>query len=319
MLSAFHSNRPLVLVFLPLLVACFALLNVYFPYHLPDHSHFGIWGSWDGQDSLISKILAPSIVFLNALLLNLGFNRNEFMERNNYLVSLLYVVFASYFHSFYFLDGFGLIQLLFVLILFQISKLNQNTDAKKQAFNMAFLTGLAGSIYPAFFIAFPFLFWILWVFRPFILREGLLMITGFFIPLLYARIYLSVYHINLSPEEYTSTSEEKLLVDVIVVAVVTFILILLGLKTLFKKINQGSIRLRKLYGILLMLGILVMGLTVIEYVFYNKIQVLMLAYVLLMFVLPFAFGDKSPRKAASFFFYIGFLFSIGKFFLAFLL
>ena len=51
---------------------------------------------------------------------------------------------------------------------------------------------------------------------------------------------------------------------------------------------------------------------------YDKIQSLSLIFILLMFVLPFAFGIKKPGASARVIFYVCFFYSVGKFFIPFI-
>lgn len=240
------------------------------------------------------------------------------MERNNYIVSLLYVVFMSFFHSFYFIDGLAIAQLFMILVLQQIFWLNQNEDARKRAFNIAFLAGIAVTFYPLLLISLPILFWIIWVFRPFMIRESLLMIIGFVIPLIYARVYGLFFIDELNPKDFSSGSSEKQMVDMLTLAFLVASFGLLSLKRVLLKIQQGSIRLRKQFSVIYMIFFLVAGILAIEYFVYNKVQSLSLIFIILMFILPFAFGIKKPGASARFIFYVCFFYSVGKFFIPFI-
>jgi len=303
---------------LPFIIAGFVILNILFPHHLPEETRLGLWGSFALKQQWASMILAPAVIFINAILLNGIFNRNQFLDRNSYIVSLIYVVFMSFFHSFYFIDGFAIAQLFIVFAIQQIFKLQQNEDARKLSFNIAFLFGLASSCYPMFLLSLPILFWIIWVFRPFDLRESLLTIVGFTLPMLYARVNYMIFQYELTLDNFSSSSQEKLFIDLVVLASVVSIFLLLSLKQLTQKMQTGSIRLRKLYSILIMLIFLSLGMFALEYFVFHKVQVLGMIFIVLMFILPFAFGTRSLRKSAVFFFYICLLFSVGKFFIPFI-
>ncbi len=318
MVGLFHNNRPLVLILLPFIIAGFVILNLYFPHHLPEETSFGVWGNHTIKYEWITILLAPLIVLINANLLNTTFNRNQFLERNSYIVSLIYVVFMSFFHSFYYLDGFAIAQVFIVLAVQQIFKLQQNEDARKLSFNIAFLFGLAASCYPVFILSLPFLFWIIWVFRPFDFRESLLTITGFTLPMLYARVNYMVFEIELTTDSFSSSSDERFFLDMVVLATVVFTFFMLSLKKLLQKMQIGSIRLRKLYSILIMLIFLSLGLFALEYFVFHKVQALAMVFISLMFILPFAFGSKTPRPSAVFFFYMCLIFAVGKFFIPFI-
>lgn len=313
-ISIFYSNRSFALLFVPFIVALFVMMNMYFPYHIPDESvHFGMWGSILPQTDIISQIVAPSLVLFNALLLNSLFNRNDFLERNNYIVSLLYITFLSNFHSFYFLDGFAIAQFLFTFGLIYLFRLNQNDDARKWVFNAAFILGTAATFYPLFILSLPMLFWMIWVMRPFLLRESMLTLIGFVLPLMYGGLFILFMEDTMQLTDFSSSSNELFLVDILILTATVLVFLIFSIKTLLKKMQQGSIRTRKLYSMLLMLSVLSVLLTTIEFFAFQKGEAISLLITPLMFVLPYGFGYQKQRPAPTFFFYVVFAISVGKF------
>lgn len=313
-ISIFYSNRSYALLFIPFIVATFVVLNWYFPYHVPDETaHFGMWDTLLPQTNIISQIIAPALILSNAIILNVLFNRNDFLERNNYIVSILYVTLLSNFHSFYFLDGFTIAQFIVTFGLLYLFRLNQNEDARKIVFNAAFLFGVAATFYPLFLISLPLLFWMIWVMRPFLFRESILTLIGFVVPLVYAGVYSLFMEHTMKTSDFSSSSREMFIVDILILTGATFVLFVFSLKTLFKKMQQGSIRTRKLYSILLMLVMLSILLTAIEYFGFRKGEAISLLITPLMFVLPYGFGYQKQRTAPTVFFYIIFAISVGKF------
>lgn len=313
-LSVFYSNRSYALLFIPFVVATFVVMNWYFPYHVPDETaHFGMWDSFLPQTNIISQILAPALILTNAIVLNVIFNRNDFLERNNYIVSILYVTLLSNFHSFYFLDGFAIAQFVFTFGLLYLFRLNQNEDARKFVFNGAFMFGVAATFYPLFFISLPILFWLIWVMRPFLLRESVLTLVGFVVPLIYAGVYSLFIGHTMKPSDFSSSSKELFIIDILVLTAAVAVMFMFSLKTLFKKMQQGSIRTRKLYNMLLMVVAFSVLLTAIEYFGFAKGEVISLLITPLMFVLPYSFGYQKQRTTPTVFFYIVFAISVGKF------
>ena len=224
------------LLVLPFLIAGYVALNMWQNHHVPDlQSSFGFFGDLLNQSTVLSQILAGSIVLANAILLNVLFNRNDFMESNSFVPGLLYVSLLSFFHSFYYLDGFGVAQFFLVLGLVQMLKLNQNEDARRIVFNASFLIGIACTFSPIMLSIIPFLFWMVWVTRPFIFRESILTVIGFSIPLVYAGVYSSVYGIQLKGGKLSSTSPELWLEDLIVLGGVVFIMLILAARTIALK------------------------------------------------------------------------------------
>ncbi len=289
-------------------------MNFYFPYHLPEESaHFGFWGDFLPQSSWVSQLIAPGLVFAEAILLNSLFNRNNFLDRNTFTPSLLYVTLMSVFHCFYYLDGFAIAQFCLIMAVHQLFQLYQNEDGRRQVFNVGFWLGVACTFHPILALMILVAFWLIWVIRPFILRESVLLVLGFIIPLVYGGFYSAWAGIKIQNEQITSTAIALNIEDVLVVAGITFVLIFLSLGTLTTKIQQSSIRLKKLFRILLILVIITLLITIFEYLVFEKKEALAMAFVPLMFVLPYAFGYKKLRDVTTLIFYLLFLFSLGRF------
>ena len=314
MVRLFFGNRSFALLILPVMAVIYIGLNWYFPYHLPEeHAHFGFWGSFLPQSSWISQVLAPSLIFSEAILLNLLFNRSDFLDRNTFTPSLLYFTLMSVFHSFYFLDGFAVAQFCLIMAVHQLFQLHQNEDGRRRVFNVGFWLGLACTFHPVMLLIILVAFWLIWVIRPFVMRESLLLAIGFIIPLIYGGFYSAWAGISIQNDQITSTASALNIEDVLVVAGITFFFILLSLGTLSTKIQQSSIRLKKLFRILLILIIFTLLLTIFEYLVFEKKESLALAFVPLMFVLPYGFGYKKLRDVTTITFYLLLLFSLGRF------
>ena len=314
----FFGNRSFALLFLPIIIGGFYSCNYFFPYHLPEtEANFGFWGRIGDQDFIGYEISALVLIFINAVIINTIFNRNEFMEKNNFLTAMLYVSFLSFFHSFYFLDGLSIAQTLLALMLFQLIKLNQNEDARKIVFNASLLMGLACSFYPILLIGVPFLFWMIWVVRPFVLRESVLIVTGFILPLVYAGLYSYFFQIELDRDEFSSSSSENHPLDLIILGGGMMIFFFMGIKSVLNKIGASTIRLKKLFRILFLLFTLFMSITVLEFFVFSKSDALSLCFIPLVVFLPYAFGIKNLKKAPTLLYYLIMLFAVGKFFIPF--
>jgi hypothetical protein len=313
----FFGNRSGVLLLLPLLIAIYIASNWFTGHHLAELSSFGFWGDLLNENELWGRIAAPGLILLNAILLNNLFNRNGFMEKNNYLSSLLYVVCKSFFHSFYFLSGFGLAETFLVLALYQFYKLDQNTDGRKAVFNASFLIGLGATFYPMMITCIPFLFWMIWVLRPFVFRESALAVVGFALPLVYGGFYGSFYGISLNGDSFTSSSHELAFPDIFVIGGGIVVLTFAGIVPLLHKLGQSSIRLKKLFRLNLLLSLYIALLASLEFFAYRKIEAISLLTGVLILFLPYAFGEGKLRSLPSFVFYLIFFFSVSKFFISF--
>jgi hypothetical protein len=231
------------------------------------------------------------------------------------LPSLLYASFLSYFHGFYFLNGFAVAQTFVVLSLLQLFRLNQNEDGRRVVFNAAFFLGVASTFYPFMIIAFPFMFWMIWVIRPFIFRESIIALFGYIIPFLYAGVFNYMIGHRLGSEEFSSSSFEFKKIDMIFLFSVLFILAVLSLQGISRKFQKSSIRLKKLFRKTFLMISFISALSALEYLFFRKIEPISLLFIPLTFVIPFGFGEKEPKTLPSLLYYVLIIFAFGKFFI----
>ena len=315
MLNLFRQNNPFVLAFIPVAVIVFLLLNTFFPYHLSESEvSFGFWGNIQVGNLLLNTILSGTVITTSAIIINALFNRNEFSEKNNFLPAILYVIYLSFFHSFYFIDGLVITQFFLILMTRQLFRLRQKDDGRKIVFNAGFLFGIACTFFPLLIFALPFIFLIVWISRPFILRESALLMTGFIIPIVYALVYLTFIQINIGKENFNSSSAEVLLIDMWLVIGSLFILFFMGIGNLLSTMNSSSIRLKKVFRMLLLFAVFTFGLFLLDALAFRKIQVFSLCFVPLALVLPYSFGNSKPNKVAPVIFYILTIYAITKFF-----
>lgn len=315
MLKIFFGNRSGVLLLLPALVATYAVSNFQMNYHSASPiSGFGFYGQLLNERELASQILAPLFIFLNALLLNTIFNRNGFMEKNNYLPALLYVVGKSYFHSYYFVSGFGVAETCMILAFMQIFKLDQNQDGRREVFNAAFFVGLGASFYPMMLLFVPILFLVVWVLRPFIIRESALLAVGFTIPLLYAGCYSTIFGVPIKGSSFTGFPTEWKFPDLYVIAGGLLLMGVAAVGAISQKLGQSSIRLKKLFRIIFWVIMFYTLLSVAELFFLQKLDAPSFVIGWLAFLLTYGFGVKQLKQFPSFVFYVLLIFSVGKFF-----
>lgn len=313
----FFGNRSYVLLLLPLFIGGMYSINLLTNYHQSENQfHMGLWGIID-MDSKWIDLIAPILIYTNAILLNTLFNRNDFMEKNNYITSLLYVLVTSFFPSFYHISGFAIAQTLLILSTFQVFKLSQNEDGRSAVFNSAFLFALGSTLYPIMLLGIPLMFWIVWVVRPFILRESILLFTGLGIPLLYAALSSVYFDIDVDRQHFSSSSTELKWIDISVLGGAVFLLGLASLKGVLYKTRVSSIRFKKIIRILSLQSWLIVGLVAVEFLAFRKVSGISLLLFPLLFFLPYAFGDKSPKPFPTLVVYVLFFFSVGKFFIPF--
>jgi hypothetical protein len=252
----------------------------------------------------------------NALLLNYLFNINTFYERNSYVVSLLYVVLMSFYHSFYQVDGVIVAHLFLILALFQLFELENNLDGRRISFNTGIFIGIAASFHPPLIFTFPLAWFMITRIRPFVFREMILTTIGFITPLLYGFIYVfwSKNQINWNFIETTINYSQEQLIFLISMGLfaVSALLSLWGIRI---KNSKSSIRFRKITAILFLFLFIGIGLGTVEISFLKQYEWFSFGMIALVLFLPFSFFYKTTHVFATILFYTTFLFSIAKFFL----
>jgi hypothetical protein len=186
MIRLFLENRIGVLLLLPVIITIYFLLNYKTGYYLPSiEVNLGLWNNVR-LDAKFFSLISSFLILVNAVGLNILFNINEFFEKNTYIVSLLYVVTMSFYHSFYSLNGSLIAQAFLILMLYQFFNLKQNVDGRSQVFNGSLFAGIAATFFPPLLISLPFVLVMIWIIRPFYFREMLLSIFGFGTPIIFA-------------------------------------------------------------------------------------------------------------------------------------
>ncbi len=301
---------------LPFVVVVYILFNNNSHYFI--HSEvlsFGFWGNFS-IEPLISQVLASLVVILNAIGLNAVFNWNQFLERNSFMPSLLYVVLMSFYHSFYDVDGLLIAHTFLILSLYQIYFLRQNEDGRRAVFNASFFAGIAATFHPPLIGYLPFYFIMIWTIRPFILREILLCISGFIVPLLYASFYLFYSGNSLDMSIFKqSTNFQRQQFDFLVTLVIFVLSLILSFLSIQAHIRKSSIRLKKLTRVLWFMVIAGLLIGLIDFITHNQIQRFSLIMIPLSFFLTFSYFHKTLSSVAIGLFYITLCYSVIKFFL----
>ena len=301
---------------LPIFMALYMLLNSYTHYYTQDvNINFGLWGESIVHPT-VAIWLAVFVVLFNAVAINWIFNTNEFLERNNYMPSLLYITLMSFYHSFYSIDGLLVSHTFLIGMLFFYFKLRQNEDGRANVFNGALFAGLAATFHPPLIGVLPVLFFMVWGVRPVIGREFILMILGFSIPLIYAGVYLlySNHSIELQLLEQATNYYKKQL-DFLVTSVLFTLLFLLSVVSIRSRMLKSSTRLRKMVNILWWLVAVGVLLGLIDFVFFQQIERFSFLMIPLSFFLTFSFSNKTVGLTATTLFYLTFAYSFVNFFM----
>ncbi len=316
MVKLFLSNRSIVQFMLPIVVVVYVLFNNYSNYFIhSDLLSFGFWGNFE-INPIVSQLLASLVVIINAIGLNAVFNWNQFLERNSFMPSLLYVVLMSFYHSFYDIDGLLIAHTFLILSLYQVYFLRQNEDGRRASFNASFFGGLAATFHPPLIGYLPFYFIMIWTIRPFILREILLSISGFLVPLLYASFYLYYSGNSLDMSIFKqSTNFQRQQFDFLVTLVIFLLSLILSFLSIQAHIRKSSIRLKKLTRVLWFMVIAGLLIGLIDFIAHNQIQRFSLIMIPLSFFLTFSYFHKTLSSLAIGLFYITLSYSVIKFFL----
>jgi hypothetical protein len=320
MVKIFLGNRAAVLILLIPIISMYFLLNFFTNYYqIQNTTNLGYWGHHIPINEVISQFLAGSLILTNAILINAIFNWNEFLERNSFISSLLYVLLMSFYHSFYALDGQLIAHTFIILVIFQLFHLRQNEDGRRIVFNAGFLAGVAASLHPPLIAFSPFLIVMIWSIRPFVLRETLLTLVGFIIPLIYAGAYLLYTGSGIDLKLLkTSTNYDRQQIDFLVSSALFIILFLLSLLSIQTHTQKSSIRLKKLVRILWWLVLVALLLGSIDYITYDQIERFSLLMIPMAFFLTYSFIHKNLNQVAAGLFYLTAFYSVLKFFIHFL-
>lgn len=322
MIRFFLGNQVVSLLFLPLVIAGYLLLNtgvfgietMYF--ELTKFVDLGLWGRLELPDLQWMKWLSGCLVLINALTLNLLFNNNAFYERNSYIVSLLYIVLMSFYHSFYQVDGVLIAHFWLILLLFQLFKMESNQDGRRIAFNAGLFFGLAASFHPPLIFAVPLLWIMLTRIRPFVFREILLSTAGFLVPMIYGFmvVFWNEKQINWNFIETAINYSQKqfIFLSFFVLFSISAVLSIFGMRI---KNSKSSIRFRKLTAIIFVFLLIGIALGTVEIIFLKQYEWFSFSMLSLALFLPFSFFYKSTHVFATLLFYVTLIFSITKFFI----
>lgn len=317
MVRLFLGNRAGALLLIPILIALYLLINGQTNYYQPNLSiNLGLWGETPINNPFLIQVSAAILICLNSFGINWIFNTNEFLERNSYMSSLLYVVLMSFYHSFYNIDGLLIAHTCIILLLQQFFKLRQNEDGRRHVFNGAFFAGIAATFHPPMIAFVPFVLAMMWTIRPFVFRETLLCLIGFSIPLLYGAVYLwySGHAIELKLIAQT-TNYFKKQTDFLVTAVLFTLLFILSLISIRSRMLKSSIRLKKLVRMLWILVIIGILFGALDFILFFQIERFSFLMIPLSFFLTFSFSNKTFGVMAVILFYLTLAYSFINFFL----
>jgi len=316
MIRLFLENRIVVIFTLPFLIGLYIFLNSQFAYYqVVDQTNLGFWSAAFTEPIWLNMLLGGLFVLMNAVGLNWIFNSHEFLDRNSYIVSLLYVVTMSFYHSFYCVDGLLIAQTFIILMLSQFFRLKQNVDGRRNVFNGFLFAGIAATFHPFMVFTFPILIIMVLIIRPFIFREFFLALAGFLIPLVYALVFLWYFENELSFQILKNASNFQLQTDFVITLVFFGILLALGTFSLRTRMQKSSIRLKKQIQIIWLLVFVSLGFGLVDFSYFHQIERFSLLLIPLSILLTYSFLHKSYGIISSIVFYLTIIYSVVKFFI----
>ena len=315
MIKLFLGNKTYVLLLIPFFLVCYQMLNYYFEFvELVPNQHFGLWLENIELNAIIAVVLASLVVLLNSFGLNLLVNRNNFYERNTYLVALIYVVFMSLFECSYFLNSTLLLHSTIIFMIHQLFELNKREDGRKNIFNAFLFFAIGVTLCPIYIFLLPMLIVSVTVIRQLSFKEFLMAFSGFSIPFIY---YFSITYLNGSvwrPSLWSSHFEipQK---DFWFVTISLIVFLVLSLFSVVFKMRQAKIQTNKQIRSLIILILFFFLLSLYELISFQQIDHFSLLIIPMSVLLIFAFLSDTYGMAANVLFYVVIVYSVIKFFL----
>lgn len=313
MIRLFLGNRVGVLLLLPFLVIAFHYIHWVTGNHLDHLSDFGLWGELSFSP-LSSYVWSGVFILTNAILLNYLYNSHQFLDKNSYLTSLLYLVAMSYYDAFYHFDYVLCVHFLFIMLLTQFFELKQQVDGRKYVFNAFVFIGIASTLQPLLLFFIPFFIFSLLIFRPFSFREFTLATIGFIVPFVYCFTYLwwNTIERNIFMEIHFLNSEFS---DFIWSLLVYGVLIVVSYLSMRSILQKSSIRLKKQIQVLWLLVLMGMFIGILNLIWKRELNDLSFAMLFLTSLLTYSFLHKTYGLITAGVFYICLAYSMLKFFI----
>ena len=313
MIRLFLGNRIGVLFLLPFMVGIFQYFHWLSGQENGVSHDFGLWGILSFPLA-ISYVLSGIFVFGNAIFLNYLYNSHQFLEKNSYLTSLLYVVAMSFYTAFYHFDYTLCVHFLFTAMLMQFFTMKQQIDVRRNVFNAFLFIGLASTLQPLLLLFFPFFVFALLIFRSFSLREILLAFFGYSLPFIYCLTYLWWFNLERLIEFDTMIVFSQL-ADFLWTLLAYGLMIIISYFSLRMKLQKSSVRLKKQIQSLWLFVLMGLFVGVMSLLWKHGLNDLSIAMLFLTSLLTYSFLHKTYGLLSTGVFYICMLYSMLKFFI----
>lgn len=319
MIRLFLDNRTWVLLLLPFILGVYVLASVLGVQQDVVSRTDGLFFHQNYLGTISSYLLQSFLLLLNAVMLNVVFNSHEFLDKNTYIISLIYLVITPMFIPLNSFDGSLLSHFFIITSLSILFQLKQNSDGKIIVFNAGLMVSMAVIFMPYLVLVIPFVLMMIVTIRPLIWRELFLCLAGVCIPIIYYFAYLFFVDqlgFNYLLPNWSVHSYKRALNVYPVVGLFTIIL-LISLFSLGARLLKSSLRLKKQIQMLGLLFAFFILLGSVDFFFSGSLVYLSLAIIPLTYFLTYAFLSKRSGILASIFFYMTLLYSFVKFFISF--
>jgi hypothetical protein len=319
MIRLFLDNRTAVLLLLPFIIGLYVVGDILGVEHHISNRTDGLFFTSTSTHNFWSYFGQSFLILMNAVLLNAVFNNYEFLDKNTYVISLIYVVLTPMFVPLNQFSPVLIAHFFFIASLGILFQLKQNTDGKITIFNAGILLSIAIIFLPYLIILIPVMLMMIVIIRSFNLREFFICLMGIGIPFIYYFSYLFLtdqFVFNWKLPTWETHNYRTALHLYPIVAIYT-ILLIISLLSLSARMIKSSLRLKKQIQMLGLVFTILFILGAIDFYFSGSLSYFSLAIIPLTYFLTYAFLSKRSGIPANIFFYIALLYSFVKFFLNF--
>ena len=269
MIRFLKSLQPATLIIVPIIIFIFWIRILFHTSPVSDLKILPVWAAISyfltGLPSWINFILLFGLINTEAIYLNLMINRHEVHYKNTFLPAFVFALFISSTPALMQFHPVHLINLILLVIIDRAFTLFKNEFPVSALFDCGFLAGTAALIYFPALILLPFLLTILFVLRPFSLKEWLITLIGIFLPCFFISTYMFWNHALLpfwkSYFSFFDDIHPQILIQknlkILILAISIGILLILSLLKLRMNYRKNIIRTRsyqQVFFILLIFG-----------------------------------------------------------------
>lgn len=308
LVKLYKSNQPLVLASLPVLLGIMWLPEFIHPGEgvvLRDTSLLFDFIAGLFPFHWLNMLVAMTIIFLSAIVLNTVINREEIFERETFLPALIYGVLMSCFRDYQQLHPIILGNFFLILAIRRLFQIRRAEDARMQLFDAGLFIGTAALFYPFYIVLYLLAVITVLILRPFVFREHLVGLLGLILPF----VFLCFYHfMSDSWEEFPAIYKDatqytrSMLIGPFWQRAISLamagLMAVLAARTFLRKQRSSSLRFKRLSNIILLFGLLLVGISGLQFSLGMEPPIVFMATVFSAFFFSFYFF-YTPRAALS--------------------